>query len=85
MTRVVVQPVSASTSLQATQHAVSLTVIGTRGPQGPIGPTGSGEGGMLPQDYFAVANRFFEIAGNPTAQAQARVNLDIQNVDGGTF
>lgn len=34
---------------------------------------------------FALAARFGEIALNETAKAQARANLDLQNIDGGTF
>lgn len=34
---------------------------------------------------FALAARFGEIAADPTAKAQARANLDLQDIDCGTF
>lgn len=34
---------------------------------------------------FALAARFGEIAADPVAKAQARTNLDLQDIDCGTF
>lgn len=68
----------------ATDAAVLLEVA-TQGPPGPPGPTGPagpvGDAGGA----FLVLNRFNEIAVDETAKAQARTNLDLQNIDGGTF
>ena len=36
-------------------------------------------------DSFVVLARFAEIAGNETAKAQARQNLGLETIDGGTF
>lgn len=50
------------------------------GIQGPPGLSGAAVAGG-----FLIVNRFSEIAVNETAKAQARTNLDLQNIDGGTF
>lgn len=54
------------------------TVIVTAGEQGPPG-VNSATG-----DFFQVANRFSELA-TEQARAEARANLDLQTIDGGTF
>lgn len=54
-------------------------VPGPRGLPGPVGPAWD-QGGA-----FMVATRFSEIAADEAAKAQARANLDLQNIDGGTF
>lgn len=41
--------------------------------------------GLNLQQVFKVGNRFSEIAENEAAKVQARQNLGIQNIDGGTF
>lgn len=52
---------------------------GPPGPAGPTGPVGDAGGALL------VVNRFSEFAADEVAKAQARTNLDLQNIDGGTF
>lgn len=54
-------------------------VPGPRGLPGPAGPAWD-QGGA-----FMVTTRFSEIAADEAAKAQARANLDLQNIDGGTF
>ena len=65
------------------EYAVGLepdaeTVVVTAGEQGPPG-VNSATG-----DFFQVANRFSELA-TEQARAEARANLDLQTIDGGTF
>ncbi|PNG11861.1 hypothetical protein [Stutzerimonas stutzeri] len=65
------------------EYAVGLepdaeTVVVTAGEQGPPG-VNSATG-----DFFQVANRFSELA-TAQAKAEARANLDLQTIDGGTF
>lgn len=65
------------------EYAVGLepdaeTVVVTSGEQGPPG-VNSATG-----DFFQVANRFSELA-TEQAKAEARANLDLQTIDGGTF
>lgn len=67
--------VGLSTSAIA-QIVVTQVTQGIRGEPGPIGDAGGA---------FLVVNRFAEIASNDAAKAQARQNLDLQNIDGGTF
>lgn len=50
------------------------------GVQGPPGLSGAAVAGG-----FLIVNRFSEIAADEVAKAQARTNLDLQNIDGGTF
>lgn len=65
------------------EYAIALepdaeTLIVTAGEQGPPG-VNSANG-----DFFQVANRFSELA-TEQARAEARANLDLQTIDGGTF
>lgn len=53
--------------------------VAKQGPPGPPGPIGDAQGAFL------VSNRFFEIAEDELAKTQARENLGVQYVDGGTF
>lgn len=50
------------------------------GPPGPPGPPGDGSGGAV----FAVANRFSELD-TEQAREDARGNLGLSVIDGGTF
>lgn len=52
---------------------------GPQGPVGPPGPVGDANGAFL------VSNRFSEIAEDEIAKVHARLNLGVQNIDGGTF
>ena len=52
---------------------------GPPGPPGEPGPVGDANGAFL------VNNRFNEIAEDEIAKVQARLNLGVQIVDGGTF
>ncbi len=65
------------------EHLVMLepepeTLIVMAGDQGPPG-VNSATG-----DFFQVANRFSELT-TEQAKAEARANLDLQTIDGGTF
>ncbi|MEG4315348.1 hypothetical protein U8L64_10095 [Pseudomonas sp. FIP_A4] len=65
------------------EYAVGLepdaeTVVVMAGEQGPPG-VNSATG-----DFFQVANRFSELT-TEQAKAEARANLDLQTIDGGTF
>jgi hypothetical protein len=53
---------------------VEIIAVAEQGPPGASWP-----------QPFLVSQRFGEIAADPVAQAQARINLDLQNIDGGTF
>lgn len=58
-----------------------------RGDPGPPGPPGDGSGGTLTPESIgalAVAMRLAEFDTEP-ARAQARANLGLQTIDGGTF
>lgn len=46
------------------------------GIQGPAADT---------SQFFQVVNNFYEIAADETAKAQARTNLGLSTIDGGTF
>ncbi|CAN7657702.1 hypothetical protein LJR232_004970 [Aquipseudomonas alcaligenes] len=72
---VMAQPVVIVTEPRRAPAAVVAT-----GPQGPAGAPGSGQ----PGDYFQVINRFGELD-TEQAKAEARANLDLQYIDGGTF
>ena len=50
-------------------------MAGEQGPPGVNSATG---------DFFQVANRFSELT-TEQAKAEARANLDLQTIDGGTF
>lgn len=43
------------------------------------------DGGIYAPEAFAVLARFAEISTDTTAKTQARQNLDLQNIDCGTF
>lgn len=62
-----------------------LLEVATQGPPGPPGPQGPQGPAWDQGGAFMVVNRFAEIAVNETAKAQARINLDLQDIDGGTF
>lgn len=47
--------------------------------------TVQGPPGVSWPEPFALAARFSEISSDPTAKAQARANLDLQDIDCGTF
>ncbi len=53
---------------------VEIIAVAEQGPPGASWP-----------QPFLVSQSFGEIAADPVAQAQARINLDLQNIDGGTF
>lgn len=67
--------------LDALPPMVVTTTIsqGQRGLPGPPGPSGDAGGAFL------VVNRFNEMATDEVAKAQARENLGLQHIDGGTF
>lgn len=68
--------------VQTTSEVVEDAVQGPPGPPGPAGPPGPvGDA----NGAFLVTNRFSEIASDETAQLQARQNLGVHYVDGGTF
>lgn len=76
-----------TTAVELVEVASSVEIVevavqgppGPQGPQGVQGPVGDADGA------FTVTNRFSEIAADEAAKAQARANLDLQYIDGGTF
>lgn len=61
-----------------TKQGIGGTVVVTRGIPGPPGPVGSADGALL------VVNRLNEFD-DETKKAEARANLGLQTIDGGTF
>lgn len=72
-TELLVQEVGGETLVEQVTTQEVLTVA-EQGPPGASWP-----------EPFALAARFSEIALDESAKAQARANLDLQNIDGGTF
>ena len=62
-----------------------LLEVGVQGPPGPPGPPGEPGPVGDANGAFLVNNRFSEIAEDEIAKVQARLNLGVQNIDGGTF
>lgn len=77
-----------SLGLQAASGCLQLDFAPVlRGPPGPPGPPGDGSGGTLTPGAIgalAAAMRLAEFDTEP-ARAQARANLGLQTIDGGTF
>lgn len=69
----------------ATNNVFDVVTQGPQGPQGPAGPTGPPGASTDPDLYFQVSNRFYEIAEDETAKQDARQNLGLAVIDGGTF
>ncbi len=65
--------------------AHELLEVGIQGPPGPPGPPGEPGPVGDANGAFLVNNRFNEIAEDEIAKVQARLNLGVQIVDGGTF
>ncbi len=65
--------------------AHELLEVGIQGPPGPPGPPGGPGPVGDANGAFRVTNRFNEIAEDEIAKVQARLNLGVQNIDGGTF
>ena len=55
---------------------VEVLEVAEQGPPGPVGDAGGA---------FLVNNRFNEIAADETAKQDARTNLGLATIDGGTF
>ena len=75
-------PVTVTVSTPSEVRVVHLYTAGPQGPRGlpgVPGPAGDANGAFL------VNNRFNEIAEDEIAKVQARLNLGVQNIDGGTF
>lgn len=60
--------------LTAEREVFKILEVARQGPPGASWP-----------EPFALAARFGEIAADPAAKAQARANLDLQDIDCGTF
>lgn len=72
--------------LVVSEVTIEILEVAEQGPPGPPGPPGSASGGAGSIDgAFAIAARLGEIASDETAKTQARTNLGLQNIDGGTF
>jgi len=67
------QPVTTKVVLKTNETKVFLSRL-IQGPPGASWP-----------EPFALAARFSEIASNDTAKTQARTNLDLEQIDLGTF
>lgn len=83
----VVRVVNVTTALAASPAPLYVTLVGVPGVRGPRGLPGDGSGGALePADIgaLAVSLRLAEFD-TPQAQADARANLGLQTIDGGSF
>lgn len=63
-----------STSVVEEVEVVEVLAVSEQGPPGASWP-----------EPFALSARFSEISTNDSAKAQARANLDLQDIDLGTF
>lgn len=83
----VVRAVNMTTAVTPSPAPLYVTLVGVPGARGPAGPPGDGSGGALePADIgaLAVALRLAEFD-TPQAKADARANLGLQTIDGGSF
>ena len=78
-------PVTVTVSTPSEVRVVHLYTAGPQGPPGPPGPPGEPGPAGDANGAFLVNNRFNEIAEDEIAKVQARLNLGVQNIDGGTF
>ena len=79
MSTTIVTPPAGTTTISA-PAVIRTTLVAMQGPPGPPGTPGSGS----PGDYLQTTLRLAEFS-TPEARAAARANLELQDIDGGTF